>query len=98
LQVENDPGFLQWVIGGIVSAITGIATGVWVGRGVLEALRQKDAIHDLRIQRLEECMSAQERLSVRLGNNVSRLGALASEAKGDINEIFERINERKKTN
>ena len=45
--------WIRWAMGGAVSFVVGLVGGSWAARGMLEEMRQKAAVHEVRLAALE---------------------------------------------
>ena len=86
----EDWKFWQWVIGGLISVVSGLIGGAWISRGVLEGLRHSAVDHERRLAIIEQQMTALSSMAT----NLAVLTAMHSEMKDDIKEIFKRCNRR----
>ncbi|MGD9948916.1 MAG: hypothetical protein AB7U29_10610 [Desulfobulbus sp.] len=82
--------FWQWLAGGAASFLIGLIGGTWAARGVLDELKLKNVVQDMRLEALER-----DREAIRdMATNMAVVAALQVEMKDDVKEIFARLNLR----
>lgn len=79
--------WIRWAMAGAVSFVVGLVGGSWAARGMLDEMRQKAAVHEVRLAALEL-----DRETIReMASNIAVLAALQCEMKDDVKEIFDRL-------
>jgi len=91
---EENWGFWQWVLGGLVSVGSGLIGGAWISRGVLEKIKQTGDNHEMRILAIEKNCGENCKVLAQIATNLAVMIALQAEMKDDIKEVFDRLNRR----